>query len=71
MCCGLGKAREPQALGLAKMNWKGWSDGSAVRALVALAEDPGLVLSTHVVAHDSGSHGSSPSDLWAGRGHQA
>lgn len=29
----------------------GWRDGSMVRILVALAEDPGLDLSTHMVAH--------------------
>jgi hypothetical protein len=31
---------------------RGWSHGSAVKAFAALAEDLGLILSTHMVAHN-------------------
>lgn len=36
--------------------WEGWSqgwrDGSVLKSLAVLAEDPGSVLSTHMVAHN-------------------
>lgn len=35
-----------------KCSWPGWRDGSAVRALVSAAENPGLIPSTHMVVHN-------------------
>lgn len=35
-----------------KTYYRGWRDGSAVRALATLPEDPGSVPSTHTVTHN-------------------